>query len=230
MCVSSREDNGRYRGRRRAPTPPRSRYAVVVTTAFVGAGIVALGAANSIHEPKTDPAAHSAAVNGSVADRAAAADRANRNDPRVTLLDSNQVANDLWMLPLQNYTLSTPFSLDKSALHPGLDLAAKSGTPYYATHAGTVKLARFYGGYGYTVMLDLGDGTTILYGHSSKIFVSEGQQVLAGEALGLVGDTGYAFGDALYFEVQVKGKPVEPKAFLLQRGVDIANSTQPVDN
>ncbi len=79
-------------------------------------------------------------------------------------------------------------------------------------------------------MLDLGDGTTILYGHSSKIFVNEGQQVLAGEALGLVGDSGYAFGDGLYFEVRVKNKAVEPRAFLLQRGVDIDNSTQPVDN
>lgn len=228
--MSSREDSGRYRGRRRAPTPPRSRYAAVVTTAFVGAGIVALGAAHSVHDVKTDPAALSANVAGSDADRAAAADRANRDQARVDLLASDQSANDLWMLPLQNYTVSTPFSLDKTRLHPGVDLAAKGGTPYVATHAGTVKLARAYGGYGYAVLLDLGDGTTILYGHSSKLFVSEGQQVLAGEVLGLVGDSGYAFGDGLYFEVRVQNRSVDPKAFLLQRGVDIANSTQPVDN
>ena len=40
--LSSEPD--RYRGRRRVPTPPRSRYAAVVTSAFVGAGVVALGA------------------------------------------------------------------------------------------------------------------------------------------------------------------------------------------
>ena len=228
--MSSREDNGRYRGRRRAPTPPRSRYAVVVTTAFVGAGIVALGAANSLHETRTDPAALTASAKGADADRAAAAARANRGDARVDLLNSNTSVSDVWMLPLQNYTVSTPFSLDKSSLHPGIDLAAKGGTPYYATHMGTVKLARSYGGYGYAVLLDLGDGTTILYGHSSKIFVSEGQMVQPGQVLGLVGDTGYCFGDGLYFEVRVKGQAVEPKAFLLQRGVDIDKSTQSVDN
>jgi murein DD-endopeptidase MepM/ murein hydrolase activator NlpD len=203
---------------------------VVVTTAFVGAGIVALGAANSLHETKTDPAALTASVKGADADRAAAADRANRGDSRVDLLNTDASVNDVWMLPLQNYTVSTPFGLDKSSLHAGIDLAAKGGTPYYATHGGTVKLARAYGGYGYAVLLDLGDGTTILYGHSSKIFVSEGETVLAGQALGLVGDTGYAFGDGLYFEVRVKDQAVDPKAFLLARGVDIDQSTAVVNN
>ncbi len=227
--MSSREDSGRYRGRRRAPTPPRSRYAAVVTTAFVGAGIVALGAAHSMPDTHTGNPALTANFAGSDAARQATADRANRAADRVDLLASDQTAGDLWMLPLQNYTVSTPFSADKSTLHPGVDLAAKGGTPYYATHSGTVKLARAYGGYGYAVLLDLGDGTTILYGHSSKIFVTEGQQVMAGEVLGLCGDSGYAFGDGLYFEVMLQGKAVEPKAFLLARGVDIDNATQPVD-
>jgi len=227
--VSSREDNGRYRGRRRAPTPPRSRYAAVVATAFVGAGIVAVGAAHSVHDATPETATRAATFTND-ADRIAAADRANRDSSRVDLLSADQAAVDLWMLPLQNYTVSTPFSADPSSLHQGVDLAARGGTPYYAAHAGTVKLARADGGYGYAVLLDLGDGTTLFYGHSSKIFVTEGQQVLAGEVLGLVGDTGYAFGDALYFEVRVKNKAVEPRAFLLQRGVDIDNSTQPLDS
>lgn len=222
--MSSSEDNGRYRGRRRAPTPPRSRYAAVVTTAFVGAGIVALSAAHSMHEVKTDPAAFSANV--SDADRAAAANRADRGTGRDVTLLADQSSVDLWMLPLTHYTVSSPFSADASRLHPGVDLTAKGGTAYYATHAGTVKLARAYGGYGYAVLLDLGDGTTILYGHSSKLFVSEGQQVLAGEVLGLVGDSGYAFGDGLYFEVRVHNKAVDPEAFLLQKGVDISSGTQ----
>src|SRR3712207_9475774 len=42
----------RYRGRRRVPTPPRSRYAGVVTSAFVGAGVVALGAASHLPDAK----------------------------------------------------------------------------------------------------------------------------------------------------------------------------------
>src|SRR4051795_8478615 len=49
--LSSEPD--RYRGRRRVPTPPRSRYAVVVTSAFVGAGVVALGAASNMPDNKS---------------------------------------------------------------------------------------------------------------------------------------------------------------------------------
>src|ERR1700755_1828774 len=49
--LSSEPD--RYRGRRRVPTPPRSRYAVVTTAAFVGAGVVALGAASNLPDAKT---------------------------------------------------------------------------------------------------------------------------------------------------------------------------------
>lgn len=215
--MSSREDSGRYRGRRRAPTPPRSRYAAVVTTAFVGAGIVALGAAHSVHDTKIDPAALSANIND--ADRQAAANRADRGTDRVDLLAAQSVGP--WLAPLADYKVTTPFANGDSHLHPGVDLAAKAGTPYYAVHSGTVKLARAYGGYGYAVVLDLGDGTTVLYAHSSKLFVSEGQQVMAGEVLGLSGDSGYAFGDGLYLEVRVHDKAVEPTSFLVQQGVDM---------
>src|SRR5689334_20057510 len=52
--VSSREDSGRYRGRRRAPTPPRSRYAAVATTALVGAGVVALATAHVMPDHTSD--------------------------------------------------------------------------------------------------------------------------------------------------------------------------------
>lgn len=228
--MSSREDSGRYRGRRRAPTPPRSRYAAVVTTAFVGAGIVALGAGHAIHDNNAGPANLSANFAGTDAARQALADRANRGSDRTDSAATDEMAGTLWMLPLKDYTVSQPFSADKASLHQGVDLAAKGGTPYFATHAGTVKLARAYGGYGYAVVLDLGDGTTILYGHSSKLYVTEGEQVLAGQVLGLVGDTGYSFGDSLYFEVRVQGEAVDPKAFLLQRGVDIDNATQSLDS
>src|ERR1700755_3552788 len=51
--LSSEPD--RYRGRRRVPTPPRSRYAIVVTSAFVGAGVVALGAANMPDHKAVNP-------------------------------------------------------------------------------------------------------------------------------------------------------------------------------
>src|SRR5919198_389629 len=146
MCVSSsREDNGRYRGRRRAPTPPRARYAAVVTTAFVGAGMA---------DAKTGPstlAALNNPANGAVDDsgRQAAVDRANRSLPRGTA-DTN-VTQNLWLLPLKHYTISAPFGQHANSLHQGVDLAAPEGPAFYAAHSGVVKLARYDGGLGYTV-------------------------------------------------------------------------------
>jgi murein DD-endopeptidase MepM/ murein hydrolase activator NlpD len=226
MCVSSsREDNGRYRGRRRAPTPPRARYAAVVTTAFVGAGMVAIGASYGMSDIKADPATLAALnnpANGSAdLGRQAAADRATRADARSTTTSTDQATQDLWLLPLKHYSISSPFGQHADSLHQGVSLAAPEGTPFFAAHSGTVKLARYDGGMGYTVVVDLGGGITVSYGHASKLLVHEGQQVRAGDALGTVGCTGYAFTNALYFEIRVNAKPVNPVTYLQQYGLDV---------
>ena len=235
--MSSREDHGRYRGRRRAPTPPRARYAAVVTTAFVGAGVVALGTAASMPDMKSDPAA--LAVNASstssfgandVANRQAAVDRANRSDDRAGAATLDQLAPDLWLLPLRNYTVATPASGSWGTQHPGVDLAADEGTPYFATHSGVVKLARYNGGFGYCIEIDAGNGITLWYGHSSALLVHEGQKVAAGDLIGLVGNTGYSFADHLHYEVHQHGTAINPLPFMLAHGVDIANATQAVEN
>jgi hypothetical protein len=53
--VSSRKERDRYIGRRRVPTPPRSRYAAVATTALIGAGVVGLAVAPMMPDMKTAP-------------------------------------------------------------------------------------------------------------------------------------------------------------------------------
>src|SRR5437764_6770384 len=87
VCVSSREDRGRYRGRRRAPTPPYTRYAMVVTGAFLGAGVVAMGSAAALPGSNSDTGLTATSASGAftVADlnaRQATADRANRATDR----------------------------------------------------------------------------------------------------------------------------------------------------
>jgi murein DD-endopeptidase MepM/ murein hydrolase activator NlpD len=236
--VSSREDHGRYRGRRRAPTPPRSRYAAVVTSAFLGAGVVALGTAAAFPgNSAADPAALTAAsANGAVtstdlSDRQATLDRATRGDNRTDASATNaaatldQVAPEVWLLPLKNYTVSSPFGIRWGVIHPGVDLAIAEGTPYVAAHSGTVILARFEGGYGYVIEIDCGNGTTVVYGHSSALFVHEGQKVEAGQVIGLTGNTGYSTGPHLHLEIRQNGQAINPVPYLLGKGVDIAGKT-----
>src|SRR2546423_9130983 len=180
VCVSSREDRGRYRGRRRAPAPPRTRYAVVVTGAFLGAGVVAMSAASAF--PGTDSGPATASATGAftaadLTDRQAAVDRANRGTDRIApaaAAATDPIDTGLWLLPLRGYTLAAPFGAHAAAAHPGVTLAAHEGAPFVAAHRGKVVLARHSGGLRYTIVIDAGHGTTITYGHSSRPLVHQG--------------------------------------------------------
>lgn len=221
--LSSEPD--RYRGRRRVPTPPRSRYAVVVTTAFVGAGVVALGAnalpdAKTVHPSALAELENAAATSEDLSARAAEAERASR-DQRAGLETSLAEAPDVWLLPLRDYNFTSPYGLRWNKLHAGIDLAAPEGTPYQAIHAGKVIKAGWYGGYGYCVIVAHPDGTESIYGHSSKLLVREGQEVKAGDELGLVGNTGHSYGSHLHLELHVNGEPKDPIPYLREKGVDI---------
>ncbi|MDG4828556.1 M23 family metallopeptidase [Solwaraspora sp. WMMD1047] len=221
--LSSEPD--RYRGRRRVPTPPRSRYAAVVTTAFVGAGVVALGAGGLPDAKSVSPSAlseleNAAATSEDFAARAADAERATR-DERTQLESSLSEAPDAWVLPLKGYNFTSPYGMRWNKLHAGIDLAAPEGTAYRAIHSGTVTKAGWFGGYGYCVIIQHPDGTESVYGHSSNLLVQEGQQVKAGDEIGWVGNTGHSYGPHLHLEVHVNGEPTDPIPWLRTKGVDI---------
>jgi murein DD-endopeptidase MepM/ murein hydrolase activator NlpD len=229
--LSSEPD--RYRGRRRVPTPPRKRYAAVVTTAFVGAGVVAMGAGAAMPDAKAiSPSALSDIDRGlnpdQLAERAEAAERASRDEARGLTTSMNQAKPDVWLLPVHDYRFTSPYGIRWGKLHAGVDLAVPEGTPYHAVHAGTVKLARWYGGYGYCVMIDHGNGLETVYGHSSKLLVKEGQHVEAGDTLGLVGNTGHSFGAHLHLEIHVNGQPKDPITWFRGVGVDIKLETEAI--
>ncbi|MBE9007324.1 peptidoglycan DD-metalloendopeptidase family protein [Fortiea sp. LEGE XX443] len=98
--------------------------------------------------------------------------------------------------------------------HAGLDFAASYGSTIRAADSGTVIFAGWYGGYGRAVIIDHGNGVTTLYGHSSQLFVSEGQGVQRGQAIAAVGSTGLSTGPHLHFEVRRHGSPVNPADYL----------------
>ena len=79
-----------------------------------------------------------------------------------------------------------------------------------AAAAGRVIFAGWYGGYGNAIIIDHGGQTSSLYGHCSQLFVSNGQDVQAGQAIGAVGSTGVSTGPHLHFEVRVNGVAVDP--------------------
>jgi len=94
--------------------------------------------------------------------------------------------------------------------HLGFDLASVARADVPAANDGVVVLARYFGIYGNTVVVDHGFGLMSLYSHLSAIAVEDGQVVTRGQVLGRSGMTGLAGGDHLHFSFLLHGLPVRP--------------------
>ncbi|MHA6722346.1 M23 family metallopeptidase [Sphingomonas sp. RS2018] len=112
---------------------------------------------------------------------------------------------------------SDPFR-GTAAMHAGVDIPGKVGTPIYATADGMVLRAERAGGYGNLVELNHGKGIETRYGHLSKILVQPNTKVVKGQLIGLMGSTGRSTGSHLHYEVRVDGRAINPAPFLMTVG------------
>lgn len=132
----------------------------------------------------------------------------------------SQTVNGVYLAckPVDTGTISSRFGANESVrnhTHLGIDIAASYGTPIKAAADGTVKTACFNdGGYGYLVVIDHGNGIETYYGHCSKLLVTTGQTVSAGDVIAKVGSTGHSTGNHLHFEVRLNGAQVNPEKYL----------------
>lgn len=106
-----------------------------------------------------------------------------------------------------------PF-VGRLAFHGGIDFRVATGTPVHATGGGTVTTAGRNGGYGNMVEIDHGDGLTTRYGHLSKVLVSVGDRITAGETIAKSGSTGRSTGPHLHYEIRRNGQAIDPARFL----------------
>ena len=97
--------------------------------------------------------------------------------------------------------------------HTGVDIGASSGKDILAAASGKVLMATTYGGYGNCVMIDHGGGIVTLYGHASRLCVSNGAVVKRGDVIAKVGSTGRSTGPHLHFEVRKDGAYVDPMSY-----------------
>ena len=114
--------------------------------------------------------------------------------------------------------------LGYSRLHAGIDFGAAYGSPIYAVSDGTVAFAGWHGGHGNFVKLEHGGGFGTGYGHMSRIAVTPGTRVHAGQVIGYVGSTGVSTGPHLHYELYKGGAPVNPMSvsFTVTNQVDPA--------
>lgn len=99
-------------------------------------------------------------------------------------------------------------------MHNGVDMNAGHGDPIRAAASGKVILSGVKGGFGNTIMIDHGGGMVTLYAHQSKLGVSVGQEVKAGQTIGFIGSSGLSTGPHLHFEVRINGVAQNPAKYL----------------
>lgn len=95
----------------------------------------------------------------------------------------------------------------------GIDVAAPTGTPVYATADGVIQKAEEDKGWGKLVVIEHEDGYASVYAHLSEIEVESGTMIEKGGVIGRVGNTGQSTGPHLHYEVRQNGKHLNPADF-----------------
>jgi murein DD-endopeptidase MepM/ murein hydrolase activator NlpD len=126
-------------------------------------------------------------------------------------------------LPRRNEVLSSGFGMRRHPLlggwrpHLGVDLAAPTGTPVYATADGVVSAAGWRGGYGLSITLEHRQSLETRYGHMSRLNVARGQSVQRGSVIGWVGSTWLSTGPHLHYETRLQGRAVNPLPYIRRK-------------
>jgi murein DD-endopeptidase MepM/ murein hydrolase activator NlpD len=146
--------------------------------------------------------------------------------------DDHGLANSKTMLktPLRFVRISSKF--DRKRFHPilhvekahlGIDYAAPTGTPVWASASGRVVEVGMKRGSGNTVVLAHANGLSTRYYHLSRYArgLHAGQQVKQKEVIGFVGMTGLATGPHLHFSVTKNGAFVDPSKLQVSRDAPV---------
>ncbi len=135
----------------------------------------------------------------------------------------NKVTDDVDMMhaipsirPIEGGYLNSSFGYRKDPLngkvrfHYGQDITVNSGNIVLAPANGTIKEARYRGGFGKVIKIDHGYGYTTLFAHLSNYNVEKGQKVKRGDIIGRSGNTGRSTAPHLHYEVHHYGTPQNP--------------------
>jgi murein DD-endopeptidase MepM/ murein hydrolase activator NlpD len=121
--------------------------------------------------------------------------------------------------PLKFTRVSSQFSLRRFdpvvhrwQSHDGVDLAAPPGTPVRATARGVIRFIGRQTGYGNVVKIENPGPYSTTFAHLSRFAkgLRDGSHVKRNQVIGYVGETGWATGPHLHYEVHVNHMPSDP--------------------
>ncbi len=132
-----------------------------------------------------------------------------------TQVSEEQMWDGLFQIPVTTTIVTAPYGDARSynggpydSFHTGLDVAGTIGTPILAPAPGTIVFAGPLQLRGNAVIVDHGLGVMSAYFHLSEIFVSEGDVVTGGQAIGAGGSTGLSTGPHLHWDLRIMDAPI----------------------
>ena len=111
--------------------------------------------------------------------------------------------------------VTSRFGIRGSRFHFGIDIGIPYGDTIRSPFSGTVRLATYQrGGYGRYIVITHDNGLESVMAHFSRTLVKEGQQIIAGQPVGLAGSTGRSTGSHLHLEFRLFGNQFNPEKLI----------------
>jgi len=127
--------------------------------------------------------------------------------------ERRELAGVYFFAPIRGIVTST---FDRGKAHYGIDIVTKADAAVKACLAGTVLLASWTTDAGHVLQVQHTNGLTSVYKHNSVLLKKVGDQVKAGEAVAIVGDSGeLTTGPHLHFELWLNSEPVDPQGYMV---------------
>ena len=129
--------------------------------------------------------------------------------------DSLYISCADYCYPTESQRITSRFGIRGSRFHYGIDVGVQYGDTIRAPFSGTVRTATYQrGGYGRYVVISHDNGLESVMAHFSRTLVKEGDQVAAGQPVGLGGSTGRSTGPHLHLEFRLFGNAFNPEKLI----------------
>lgn len=122
--------------------------------------------------------------------------------------------------PVKTIAISSSFGarLDpvngEKAFHDGVDLRGNFGAIVKATADGRVVEQGYNDDYGWYVLINHSNKFTTLYAHNQRVLAKQGDMVVRGQTIALLGNTGRTTGPHLHYEIRRNNRPVNPSKYM----------------
>lgn len=141
----------------------------------------------------------------------AAEHRAEEQDAAEQQYSTGNLLYSDWLWPTVSRSVSVFYGEQENGTDSNrINIAGTAGDEIYAVADGVVAETAFESTDGNIIIVDLGEGITVKYGHLEDIKVSEGDEIRQGQVIATLGQTGMATGPNLSFAVTVNGEEVNP--------------------